>query len=384
MILVLRPGCGLPSGPGEVKTCHDSPRRRSLRRFAIRLLVTGNQGFIGPVLTARAKLAGHHVTGLDTGFFKDSGSFLEPETPPDLQLVRDVRDVTPADVEGADAVIHLAGLSNDPMGALDPVLTERINLEGTVRLARAAKAAGVTRFVFASSCSLYGAAGGREALDETAPLRPVSAYAVSKARAEEALGAMADEGFSPVFMRNATAYGVGPRPRFDLVVNNLAAWAHTTDRLRVSSDGTPWRPLVSIEDIAQAALCAAEAPREAVHAQAFNIGRPEANYQVRGIAEAVRAAFPGSGVVITGETGGDPRSYRVSFEKARRQLPGFAPEWTLERGVEQIAGWLRRGGLGSDAFDTRAFVRLKQLQHAMDTGALDANLRPPDRPSFDG
>ena len=367
-------------GLGAAKSCHDSPSRRSRGlpgRFAIRLLVTGNLGFIGPVLTARAKRDGHHVTGLDVGFFKDSGSPLEPETPPDLQRVRDVRDVTPADVEGADAIIHLAGLSNDPMGALDPDLTRRINLEGTVRLAKAAKAAGVARFVFASSCSLYGAAGGAGALDETAPMQPVSAYAVSKARAEDALREMADDGFSPVFMRNATAYGVGPRPRFDLVVNNLAAWAHTTGRLRVTSDGTPWRPLVSIEDIAQAALCAAVAARAAVHAQAFNIGRSEANYQVRDIAEAVRSAFPGSELVVTGETGGDPRSYRVSFEKALRQLPGFAPEWTLARGIAQIAAWLRAGGLGGSAFDTRAFVRLKQLKHAMQGEALDADLRPP-------
>ena len=328
------------------------------------------------MLTARAKRDGHHVTGLDVGFFKDNGSPLELEILPDRQIMRDVRDVTAADVEGAEAIIHLAGLSNDPMGALDPDLTRRINLEGTVRLARAAKAAGVPRFVFASSCSLYGAAGGGEALDETAALQPVSAYAVSKARAEDALREMADDGFSPVFMRNATAYGLGPRPRFDLVVNNLAAWAHTTGRLRVSSDGTPWRPLVAIEDVAHAALCAAAAPREAVHAQAFNIGRTEANYQVRDIAEAVRSAFPASQLAITGETGGDPRSYRVSFEKALRRLPGFAPEWTLGRGVEQIAAWLRADGLGGSVFDTRAFVRLKQLRHAMEGGALDADLRP--------
>ncbi len=328
------------------------------------------------MLTARAKRDGHHVTGLDTGFFKDCGSPLEAETAPDIQLVCDVRDVTAAAVEGAEAIIHLAGLSNDPMGALDPDLTRRINLEGSVRLARAAKAAGVPRFVFASSCSLYGAAGGAEALDETAALQPVSAYAVSKAQAEDALLRMADDGFSPVFMRNATAFGVGPRPRFDLVVNNLAGWAHTTGQLRVSSDGTPWRPLVAIEDIAQAALCAATAPRAAVHAQAFNIGRTEANYQVRDVAEAVRSAFPGSELLITGETGGDPRSYRVSFDKAHRQLPGFAPEWTLEHGIAQIAAWLRAGGLGGQAFDTRAFVRLKQMTYAMEHGTLDAELRP--------
>ena len=325
----------MPSGLGAVKTCHDSRRRRKPAlswRSAIRLLVTGNLGFIGPVLTARAKRDGHHVTGLDVGYFQACGSPLETETPPDVQLIRDMREVTAADLDGAEAIIHLAGLSNDPMGALDPELTRRINLDGTVRLARAARAAGVPRFVFASSCSLYGAAGGGEALDETAPLQPVSAYAVSKAQAEAALREMADDSFSPVFMRNATAYGLGPRPRFDLVVNNLAAWEHTTGRLRVSSDGTPWRPLVAIEDIAQAALCAAGAPREAVHAEAFNIGKSEANYQVSDIAEAVRSAFPGSVLEITGETGGDPRSYRVSFEKAHRRLPGFAPEvWAVRR-----------------------------------------------------
>jgi nucleoside-diphosphate-sugar epimerase len=332
------------------------------------------------VATAMAQARGHQVTGLDIGYFRDCG----PDVPADRQIVRDMREVQASDLDGVDAVIHLAGLSNDPMGALSPDLTRAINLDGTLRLAALAKAAGVTRFVFASSCSLYGAAGGDSALDETAALAPVSAYAVSKAGAEEGLAAMADEAFSPVFMRNATAYGVGPRPRFDLVrfdlvVNNLAGWAHTLGVLRVMSDGTPWRPLVHIEDIAQAALCAVEAPREAVHAQAFNIGRADGNYQVRQIAEAVGVAFPRARLEITGETGADPRSYRVSFDKALAGLPGFAPRWTLEAGVEEVARWIADGGLDGDDFRSPRFVRLAQLQHAMDTGALDDQLRPARR-----
>jgi nucleoside-diphosphate-sugar epimerase len=318
-----------------------------------------------------ARERGHAVVGLDVGYFQDCGG----DGPVERQIVRDMRDVVAADVAGVDAVIHLAGLSNDPMGALDADLTREINLDATLRLGALAKNAGVGRFVFASSCSLYGAAGGEAALDETAPMAPVSAYAVSKARSEEGLLALADEGFSPVFMRNATAYGVGPRPRFDLVVNNLSGWAYSTGVLKVMSDGTPWRPLVHIEDIALAALCAAEAPREAVHAQAFNIGRSDGNYQVKDIAEAVSRAFPEARLDITGESGGDPRSYRVSFDKALAGLPGFAPEWTLERGVDEVARWLREGGLGGAAFDSRRFVRLAQLQHARAEGLLDDRLR---------
>jgi len=327
------------------------------------------------VATRLAKLAGHHVTGLDTGYFKDCGPAVKAETLPDVQIVRDVRDVTPHDLEDVDAVLHFAGLSNDPMGELNPILTQEINLGGTVRVAQAAKAAGVSRFVFASSCSLYGAAGGEAALNETAPLQPVSAYAVSKAEAEIALTEMADADFSPVFMRNATAYGVGPRPRFDLVVNNLIGWAYTAGRIMVMSDGTPWRPLVHIEDIAHAALCAAAAPRDSVHGQAFNIGAADANYQVRDIAGMVAQAFPHAELEITGQTGGDPRSYRVNFDKALTGLPGFAPQWTLERGVAESAAWVRAKGLADAAFDSRLFIRLKQLKHAMDAGLLDVDLR---------
>jgi len=340
----------------------------------MRLLVTGNQGFIGPVLVRMAQSRGHFVVGLDIGYFEECLSRPQADALADRQIVRDIRKVTAADLEGVDCVIHLAGLSNDPMGALDAQLTFDINLEGTLNLARLAKRMGVERFVFASSCSIYGAAGGARALDETAPLEPVSAYAISKARSEEGLMALADRTFSPVFMRNATAYGLGPRPRFDLVVNNLAGWAFTTGSVRVMSDGSPWRPLTHIEDISLAAICACEAPREAVHAQAFNIGRTDANYQVKDIAQAVQQAFPSSQLVITGETGGDPRSYRVDFSKALHRLPGFVPLWKLERGVAEVADWLKGQGLKGETFDSRLFIRLKQLQYEMSTGSLDGQL----------
>lgn len=338
----------------------------------MRILVTGNQGFIGPVMTAMAQARGHAVTGFDTGFFDDGG----PDATVQRQVRGDVRDITASDLEGIDAIIHLAALSNDPMGALDTELTLDINFRASARLAGLAKSVGVNRFIFASSCSLYGASGGDAALDETAPMQPVSAYAVSKARTEEALLSLADDQFSPVFMRNATAYGVGPRPRFDLVVNNLAGWAYTDGVLRILSDGTPWRPLVHIEDIALAALCAAEAPADAVHAQAFNIGHPEGNYQVRDIAHAVQAAFPGSQLEFSGTATHDPRSYRVTFDKALKHLPGFSPRWTLNRGIGEVASWLKAGGLGPDRFDSRRFIRLGQLQHAMEQGLLDTDLRP--------
>ena len=340
------------------------------------ILITGNAGFIGPVMTRLAKERGHIVTGLDVGYFKDCIPEGQRDVPPDRQIWRDIRDVGMEDLNGMDAIIHLAGLSNDPMGALNAQLTYEINLDSTIRLGELAKRAGIGRFVFASSCSIYGAAGGSAApLDENAPFNPVSAYAVSKVKSEEGLSALADDGFSPVFMRNATAYGVSPRTRFDLVLNNLAGWAYTAGIVKVMSDGTPWRPLTHIEDISGAALCAAEAPRDAIHNQAFNIGRGDANYQVRDIAEAVGDAFPDARLEITGESGGDSRSYRVNFDKVSHGLPGFSPRWTLPMGVEEIARFLRNNGLRDHPFDSRLFIRLKQLQHSIDTGVVDAGLR---------
>jgi nucleoside-diphosphate-sugar epimerase len=322
-----------------------------------------------------ARARGHRVTGLDIGYFEDCVAIPAQDIAPDRQIRRDIREVSAADLQGIDVVVHLAGLSNDPMGELNPRLTHDINTEGTLRLARLAKAAGVGRFVFASSCSIYGAAGGAAALDETAGLDPVSAYASSKADSEAGLSAMADADFAPVFMRNATAYGLGARPRFDLVVNNLSGWAWTTGAVRVMSDGTPWRPLAHIEDISLAALCAAEAPADLVRGRAFNIGRADANYQVREIALAVCDAFPSARLEITGAAGGDPRSYRVDFGRALRELPGFAPQWTLERGVDEAARWLKDNGLKDADFDSRLFIRLKQLRHEMAEGRLDGDLR---------
>jgi nucleoside-diphosphate-sugar epimerase len=342
----------------------------------MRVLVTGHLGFIGPIMVTTLKEAGHHVTGLDVGYFGDCKVNGRTVPTPDREIIKDVRDVEAQDFDGIDAVVHLAALSNDPMGALKPELTYDINLNASARVAALAKAAGVGRFVFASSCSIYGAAdGASQALDETAPFNPVSAYAVSKVKTEEALNALADDGFSPVYLRNATAYGVSGRTRLDLVLNNLMAFAHATGEIRVMSDGSPWRPLVHIEDISLAARCAIEAPRDTVHNQAFNIGRSDANYQVRDIAEVVKTVVPSATLVITGETGGDPRSYRVDFTKALTQLEGFKPKWTLLDGAHELDRWIKDGGLEGSAFDSRRFIRLKQLRHLMDTHAVDDELR---------
>jgi len=342
----------------------------------MQVLITGHLGFIGPVMIRLFKTAGHAVTGLDTGYFKDCVDPCAQRVAPDREILRDVRQVQPSDLDDIDAIVHLAALSNDPLGQLDPELTLEINFQATEELARLAKRRGVRRFVFASSCSLYGAAENSERpLDEQAPFNPVSAYAVSKVRTEQALSALAAEGFSPVYLRNATAFGASPRMRFDLVLNNLMAWARTTGVVRVMSDGSPWRPLVHIEDISRAALCAVEAPTEAVHNQAFNIGRNDANFRIRDIAEAVAHAVPNAKLVITGETAGDLRSYRVDFSKAQARLPGFSPEWTLERGCQELNAWFdAHAEVTSEALNARGFIRLKQLQHLTERREIDERL----------
>jgi len=342
----------------------------------MRVLVTGHLGYIGPVMIRLFKEAGHTVTGLDIGYFKECVTEGVSLVAPDKEIIRDMRDVAQADVQGIDAIVHLAALSNDPMGEIDQALTHTINHQCSVNLAKLAKNAGVERFIFASSCSIYGAAGNSDKpLDESAPFNPVSAYAHSKVNTESDLNKLADETFSPVYMRNATAYGASPRIRFDLVLNNLMSWAKTTGSIKVMSDGTPWRPLVHIEDISRAALAAAQAPRNIIHNQAFNIGRNDANYQVRDIAEAVAKTVPGAKLEITGESGGDSRSYKVSFDKALNTLPAFEPQWTLQKGCEEINRWFDEGKLHGRAFDSRFFIRLKQLKHLMEAKHIDEKLR---------
>jgi nucleoside-diphosphate-sugar epimerase len=339
----------------------------------MRVLVTGHAGYIGSILAPELAAAGHDVVGLDTCYYEGcdlggGGSRVEA-----LRL--DVRDVESEQLEGFDAVVHLAGLSNDPLGDLDPALTREINHEATVRLARAAREVGVRRFLFASSCSMYGKTGADDVLDETAPLRPLTAYAESKVRAEEGLAALADADFSPVYLRNATVYGVSPRLRIDLVLNNLVGWAYTTGRVRVLSDGTPWRPLVHVRDVARATAALLAAPRELVHDAAFNIGADGENYQVRELAEIVRAVVPDCEVEYAGSGDPDPRSYRVDFSKLCRELPDAVPTWTAERGAFELLEAYRAAGLEERHLLDHTFTRLRCLQRRLEAGELDPVLR---------
>ncbi|MEQ9334868.1 NAD(P)-dependent oxidoreductase [Thalassobaculum sp.] len=342
----------------------------------MQVLITGHLGYVGPWMIRAFKEAGHQVAGLDVGYFRECVDPLEGFPPPDREFVRDIRDVSAADLDGVDAIVHLAALSNDPLGHLDPALTHAINTEASLRLATLAKQSGIRRFVFASSCSIYGGVGERGApADESAAMDPLSAYAHSKVDTEAGLAALADDGFEPVFMRNATAFGVSPRMRFDLVVQNLIGWGFATGVIRVLSDGTPWRPIVHIADMGRACVAAATAPAAAVAGEAFNIGRDDNNFRIREIAETVVDVLPSVRLEITGEAGSDPRSYRVSFAKAASRLPGFQAEWTLERGCVEIADWMRAGHLRERDFQSRFFVRLKQLQHLMSERLVDDEIR---------
>ncbi len=331
----------------------------------MRVLVTGNLGYVGTVMTPLLRGEGHEVWGLDTGYFADCLLGALGDTGLARQIVRDIRDVEPADLSGVDAVVHLAGLSNDPTGELNPSLTEEINLEATVRLAEVAKRAGVTRFLFASSCSIYGQGGG-EALTETASFQPLTAYARSKVGAEAALHRMADASFSPVYLRNATAYGFSPRLRFDIVVNNLTGWAMTTGEVKLLSDGRAWRPLVHVEDMSRAFAAVLRAPRERLHDTALNVGREEDNFQVRSIAEAVAGIVPDCRVTFADGVSSDSRNYNVSFARIRERLPEFQPRWDVTNGIRQLHEAFRVHGLTYEQFAGKDFTRLRQLQHLLD------------------
>jgi nucleoside-diphosphate-sugar epimerase len=335
----------------------------------MRVLVTGVDGYIGAVLGPTLLEQGFDVVGMDCGFYRD-GWLYNDARPRPLTLTKDVRRIGPKDVEGFDAVVHLAELSNDPLGELNERTTYEINHVGSVALARACKKAGVPRFVYTSSCSVYGAAEDDGERSEQSAPNPQTAYARCKVLVERDVSALADTHFSPVFLRNATAFGASPRMRFDIVLNNLAGFAWTTKEIRMTSDGTPWRPLVHVEDICEAILLALEAPREAVHNQVFNVGSDEQNYRIREIAEIVAAAFPGC-VVTYGPPSADNRSYRVSFAKIRRHLPGFRCRWTADHGARQLREIFESIAMSKEVFNYRAFTRLQQLKYLVATRQID-------------
>ena len=338
----------------------------------MRVLVTGSHGYIGSVVAPLLAEAGHDVVGLDTFFYRgcDFGS----EVGQVESLSRDVREVAPAELEGFDAIVHLAALSNDPLGDLDAGLTAEINCDATLRLARAAREAGVRRFVFASSCSMYGASETDVAVDEDAPLKPLTPYAESKVRSEEGLVELAGPDFAPVSMRNATVFGVSPRLRLDIVLNNLAAWSHTTGRIRLLSDGSAWRPLVHVRDVAKATLALLDAPEEQIRGEAFNVGSNDQNYLIRDLAEQL-SEITGCVVEVAEGSSADQRSYRVDFSKLGRLLPGLTLDWNAERGGRELVDAYRTVGLTTDEFDGDRFVRLRRLRRLLDEGALDASLR---------
>jgi nucleoside-diphosphate-sugar epimerase len=339
----------------------------------MRVLVTGNDGYVGSVLAPFLRAAGHQVVGMDACLFEGCSFGPDDDGVPTRRV--DARDVRERDLRGFDAVVHLAALSNDPLGHLDPRRTYEINHLASVRVARLARRAGVERFVFASSCSLYGAASPHDHLTESAPFNPVTPYGESKVLAERDLARLADDGFSPVFLRNATVYGPSPRLRLDLVVNDLVAGAHATGEVAVRSDGTPWRPLVHVEDVARAALAAVEAPREAVHGEAFNVGRSGENYRVRDVADLVAEAVDGSRVTYAADAGPDPRCYRVDFSKAEEGLPGFEPRWTLAEGIRELVEAYRRHGLAAADVASGRFVRLQVILDLQERGRLGGDLR---------
>ena len=338
----------------------------------MRVLVTGHKGYIGTAMVPMLLRAGHDVLGVDSDLYRNSTYGMElPHIP---EIIKDIRDLEKKDLRGVDAVIHLAGLSNDTLGDLDQDLTYRINHAASVRLAGMAKESGINRFIFSSSCSNYGAAGAGMQ-DESAALNPITPYAISKVMVERDVAELADDHFTPVFMRNATAYGVSPRMRFDIVLNNLTAWAYTTGQVLLKSDGTPWRPLVHIEDISLAATAMLEAPAEIVRKQAFNVGLTSENYQMRELAEIVKETVPDCEVRFAEGAEPDKRNYRVDFSKYQRTFPGYGLQWTVKSGAKQIYDSYRHYGLNREEYEGPKYKRIAQIKYLLSTGQLDSSLR---------
>lgn len=340
----------------------------------MRVLVTGHNGYVGTIMVPMLVAAGHDVVGLDTDLYEGSTFGEENETHNVPALKKDIRDIRPGDLDGFNAIIHLAGLSNDPLGDLNPELTYEINHRASVRMAEMGKQVGVERYIFSSSCSNYGA-GGQDFLDENSAFNPVTPYGISKVLVEQDVTKLADDNFSPTFLRSATAYGVSPRLRFDLVVNNLVAWAYTTGKVYLKSDGTPWRPLVHIEDMSRAFLAVLNAPRELVHDRAFNVGRTDENYRIREVAEVVMETVPGSKVEFAGDAGPDTRNYRVNCDLIANTLPEYKPQWTIRKGAQELYEAYQRVGIKVEDFEGPRYRRIHHIKELISSGRLDINLR---------
>ena len=338
-----------------------------------KVLVTGHQGYIGSVMVPWLVDRGYDVAGLDTVFYGDECSFSSRKQPV-CEVQKDIRDLSKADLEGFDAVVHLAALSNDPLGSLRHEVTYDVNHIASVRLAKLAREAGVARFLFSSSCSMHGASTDAR-VDETTPVNPLTPYGASKIRSEHDIAAMAVDGFSPVFMRNGTVYGVAPRLRVDVVLNNLVGWAVTTGKVLLYTDGTPWRPLIHVEDVCAAFTAALEAPVESIHNQVFHVGSNQENYQIKQLAEIVRQIVPECEIEYSNDHEGDQRTYVADFSKIENTLPEFRPNWTAELGAKQLYRAYSDAGLTLEQFTSSRYIRLKRIDQLLSSGSLDSHLR---------